>query len=68
MEKVDFSSMVKKHVIKYHYHDSLDFWVIFPLISVLFIIGIIVYYTIIKKSKKNLKTEESEEELVSIEE
>ena len=68
MEKVDFSSMVKKHVIKYHFHESIDFWTIFPIISVLFIIGIIVYYTIIKKSKKNIKTEESEEELVSIEE
>ena len=68
MEKVDFSDMVKKHVIKYHYNDSLDFWTIFPLISVLFIIGIIIYYTLIKKNKKNVKAEESEEELVSIEE
>ena len=68
MERVEFSSMVIKHVIKYHFHDSLDFWTLFPLISVLFIIFIIAYYTINKKNKKNVKSEESEEELVSIEE
>ena len=68
MEKVDFSSMVVKHVIKYHTKESLDFWTIFPIISIIFILGIIYYYTMIKKNKKNVKTDENEEELVSIEE
>ena len=68
MEKVDFSSMVVKHVIKYHTKESLDFWTIFPIISIIFILGIIYYYTMIKKNKKNVKKDENEEELVSIEE
>ena len=70
MEKVDFSNIVVKHVIKFHTRESLDFWTIFPIISVIFILGIIYYHTMIKKNMKNLKTQENEneEELVSIEE
>ena len=68
MEKVDFSPMVVKHVIQFHTKEALDFWTIFPIISVIFILGIIYYHTMIKNKKKKEKTEENEEELVSMEE
>ena len=68
MEKVDFSYMVKKHVIKYHTHESFDFLTIFPIISLIFIVGFIFYYSFIKKSNKEIKSDENGEELITVQE
>ena len=68
MEKVDFSYMVKKHVIKYHTHESFDFMTIFPIISLIFIVGFIFYYSFIKKSNKKIKSDENGEELITVQE
>ena len=65
-EKVDFSYMVKKHVVRYLTHESLDFWTIFPLISLIFIFGFIIYNSLMKKTNKKKKTDENGEELIAI--
>ena len=67
-EKVDFSYMVKKHVVQYHTRESLDFWTIFPIISLIFIFGYIIYYSFMKKNNKKIKDDENGEELISIRE
>ena len=68
MEKIDFSYMVKKHVIQYHTHDSIDFMTIFPIILLLFIAAFIFYYSFIKKNNKKIKSDENGEELITVQE
>ena len=67
-EKVDFSYMVKKHVIRYHTRESLDFLTIFPIMSLIFIVVYFIYYSFIKKNSKKAKADENGEELISIQE
>ena len=66
MEKVDFSNMVKKHVIKYHTRQSFRFLTIFPIISLLFIFIFAIYYSFMKKNAKKIKDDENGEELITI--
>jgi len=65
-ETVDFSYMLKKHVVRYLTHESLDFWTTFPLISLIFIFGFIIYNSFMKKTNKKKKTDEIGEELITI--
>ena len=67
-EKVDFSYMVKKHVIKYHTHESIEFLTIFPIMLLIFIVVYFIYYSFIKKNSKKAKADENGEELISIQE
>jgi hypothetical protein len=67
-EKVDFSYMVKKHVIRYHTRESLDFLTIFPIMLLIFIAVYFIYYSFIKKNNKKTKADENGEELISIQE
>ena len=67
-EKVDFSYMVKKHIVKVYERSSLDIWTIFPLISIIFIFVIMIYFEIMKKNNKNLKADEKGKELIEINE
>jgi hypothetical protein len=66
MEKVDFSNMVKKHVIKYHTRQSFRFLTIFPIMSLLFIFIFAIYYSFMKKNAKKIKDDENGEELITI--
>jgi hypothetical protein len=66
MEKVDFSKIVKKHVIKYHTRQSFRFLTIFPIMSLLFIFIFAIYYSFMKKNAKKIKDDENGEELITI--
>ena len=66
MEKVDFSYMVKRHVIQYHTHESFEFLTIFPILLLIFIATYTIYYSFIKK--KAIKDDENGEELITIKE
>lgn len=66
MEKVDFSYMVKKHVVQYHTHQSFGFLTIFPIVSLLFIFIYAIYYSFMKRNTKKIKNDENGEELITI--
>ena len=66
MEKVDFSYMVKKHVVQYHTHQSFGFLTIFPIVSLLFIFIYAIYYSFMKRNTKKTKNDENGEELITI--
>ena len=68
MEKVDFSYMIKRHVIQYHTHESFEFLTIFPILLLIFIAIYAIYYSFIKKNNKKAKADENGEELISIQE
>jgi uncharacterized membrane protein YciS (DUF1049 family) len=68
MEKVDFSYIVKKHVIKYHTRQSFWFLAIFPIVSLIFNFFYVIYYSFMKKYTKKIKDDENGEELVTINE
>ena len=66
MKKVDFSYMVKKHVVQYHTHQSFGFLTIFPIVSLLFIFIYAIYYSFMKRNTKKIKNDENGEELITI--
>ena len=68
MEKVDFSYMVKKHVLQYHSSESLEFLTIFPIILLIFIAFYAIYNSFIKKNTKKINDDENGEELITIKE
>jgi hypothetical protein len=68
MEKVDFSYMVKKHVIKFHTRQSFGVLAIFPFVSLIFIFFYAIYYSFMKKNTKKIKDDENGEELITINE
>lgn len=67
-DKVDFSYMVKKHVIQYHTRESLDFLTLFPISALFLIVLYFIYYLFMKKNNKKIKANENGEELISIQE
>ena len=66
--KVDFSYMVVKHVIKIHNRESLEFLNIFPIAVLIFIFIYAIYAAFIKKNAKKIKDDENGEELINIKE
>ena len=68
MEKVDFSYMVKKHVVQYHTRESLEFLTIFPFILLIFIASYAIYNSFMKKNNKKINDDENGEELITIKE
>ena len=68
MEKVDFSYMVKKHVVQYHTRESLEFITIFPFILLIFIASYAIYNSFMKKNNKKINDDENGEELITIKE
>ena len=67
MDKIDFSSMIVKKVVPVHEINSLNYRTIFPIFSVVCILGAIIYYEYMRKNKKIEKEDENGEELISIE-
>ena len=68
MEKVDFSYMVKKHVIKFHTRQSFGVLAIFPFVSLIFLFFYVIYYSFMQKNTKKIKDDENGEELITINE
>ena len=67
MDKIDFSNMIVKKVVPVHTIGSLNFKTIFPIFSVICILGAIIYYEYMRKNKSIEKEDENGEELISIE-
>ena len=69
MDKIDFSNIIVTHIIPVHEKSSLNFKTIFPIFSVICILGAIIYYEYMRKNKKIEKENENEngEELINIE-
>ena len=69
MDKIDFSNIIVTHIIPVHEKSSLNFKTIFPVFSVICILGAIIYYEYMRKNKKIEKENENEngEELINIE-
>ena len=69
MDKIDFSNIIVTHVVKVYEKSSLYFYTLFPIFSVICILGAIIYYEYMRKNKKIEKENENEngEELINIE-
>ena len=69
MDKIDFSNIIVTHIVPVHEKSSLNFKTIFPIFSVICILGVIIYYEYMKKNKKieNENENENGEELINIE-
>jgi len=66
-DKIDFSKMIVKKVVPVHEKSSLNFKTIFPIFTVICILGAIIYYEYMRKNNKVKKEDENGEELITIE-